>query len=362
MDAPTGSLVSFATAPGRTAADGDGRNGLFTGFLLKYMSESGMELTKIMKNVRKAVRENSNGKQVPWDVSSLEGDFYFNDARGSRKSVTVASASTPVKTETVEDIASEISPEEQETWDLVKNSNVEDLKLFIRSFPNGFYKNQAEEKIWVRSHGSIRNLETYLTDNPKGKYRDLAVRSIFSTAIASRDISKIGRCVMKFPDSQYAKQAEDKAWQMTKRSNDIYLFKRFRKDFPNSRFQLQAKILIKKKMKKLGKKHLVIDRTRGFMWQKEDPGKMKWQEAVNYCSKLKLAGYTDWKLPDQKELQWAFKTRQRFSDYSRSAYWSSTSYAKNDNYAWTQYFLNGTMSDSHKGFGSYVRCVRVGRK
>jgi uncharacterized caspase-like protein len=78
MDAPSGSLIVYSTAPGSVAADGEGRNGVFTKNLLAHLNESGVELSQMMKSVRSNVRKVTNGKQVPWESSSLEGNFYFS--------------------------------------------------------------------------------------------------------------------------------------------------------------------------------------------------------------------------------------------------------------------------------------------
>ncbi len=77
MEAPTGSFLIFATAPGATAADGSGRNGLFTGALLQYMAEPGLKIEEVTKAVRRKVVDESGGQQTPWQTSSLMGDFYF---------------------------------------------------------------------------------------------------------------------------------------------------------------------------------------------------------------------------------------------------------------------------------------------
>ncbi|MFH1139669.1 MAG: caspase family protein [Pseudomonadota bacterium] len=77
MDAPTGSVLAYATAPGATAADGAGKNGLYTSSLLKYLSLPGQRLEDLFINVRNEVREVSKGTQVPWETSSLTGAFYF---------------------------------------------------------------------------------------------------------------------------------------------------------------------------------------------------------------------------------------------------------------------------------------------
>ena len=77
MDAPKGSLVAYSTAPGSIAADGTGRNGIFTKYLLKHMKTPGLTIERVLKFTRNNVMEETNDKQVPWESSSLRGDFYF---------------------------------------------------------------------------------------------------------------------------------------------------------------------------------------------------------------------------------------------------------------------------------------------
>lgn len=77
MDAPSGSLIAYATSPGRTAADGKGANGLYTEVLLKYLQQPGLQLEQVFKAVRKDVEKKSNGQQVPWESTSLKGNFFF---------------------------------------------------------------------------------------------------------------------------------------------------------------------------------------------------------------------------------------------------------------------------------------------
>ena len=76
MDAPSGSLIVYATAPGSVAADGSGRNGIFTKNLLSYL-DTPDEVGQMLRKVRVSVREETGGKQTPWESSSLEGNFYF---------------------------------------------------------------------------------------------------------------------------------------------------------------------------------------------------------------------------------------------------------------------------------------------
>jgi len=77
MDAPVGTLVAFATAPGTVASDGQGQNGLYTQHLLEAMRKPGTKVEDVFKQVRAGVRRDSVGKQIPWEATSLEGDLYF---------------------------------------------------------------------------------------------------------------------------------------------------------------------------------------------------------------------------------------------------------------------------------------------
>ena len=77
MDAPTGTLISFATAPGSVASDGSGKNGLYTEHLLKAMHSPGMPIEQVFKQVRIGVTRATKDQQIPWESSSLRGDFSF---------------------------------------------------------------------------------------------------------------------------------------------------------------------------------------------------------------------------------------------------------------------------------------------
>jgi hypothetical protein len=84
MDAPTGSLIAYATAPGEVAADGPERNGIFTKHLIQHMKTPNLAVEQVLKRVRIAVSRQTNGRQIPWESSSLMGDFYFNPQKTSK--------------------------------------------------------------------------------------------------------------------------------------------------------------------------------------------------------------------------------------------------------------------------------------
>lgn len=79
MDAPTGSLMAYATAPGSTASDGSGRNGVYTKHLLEAIETPGLDIHHAFMQVRRGVMHDTKDVQIPWESSSLIGDFYFRE-------------------------------------------------------------------------------------------------------------------------------------------------------------------------------------------------------------------------------------------------------------------------------------------
>jgi uncharacterized caspase-like protein len=75
--APQGTLIAFATAPGAVALDGTEGNGVYTRHLLAQMAMPGLPVEQVFKRVRAGVLKETGEKQIPWETSSLTGDFCF---------------------------------------------------------------------------------------------------------------------------------------------------------------------------------------------------------------------------------------------------------------------------------------------
>ena len=72
-----GTLVAYATSPGKVASDGSDRNGLYTKHLLQHIGTPGIPVEQVFKRVLQGVERDTNGKQSPWTSSSFSGDFFF---------------------------------------------------------------------------------------------------------------------------------------------------------------------------------------------------------------------------------------------------------------------------------------------
>ena len=77
MNAPSGSLIAYATLPGRTASDGSGSNGLYTSALLENIKTPNINILQMFQNIRRTVSSKSAKQQIPWESTSLTADFFF---------------------------------------------------------------------------------------------------------------------------------------------------------------------------------------------------------------------------------------------------------------------------------------------
>ncbi len=76
MTPPSGTLIAFSTSPGATASNGDGRNGLYTGELIKQL-KTPQRIEDVFINTRIEVEKKSGGQQSPWELARLRGKYFL---------------------------------------------------------------------------------------------------------------------------------------------------------------------------------------------------------------------------------------------------------------------------------------------
>jgi uncharacterized caspase-like protein len=133
VTAPTGSLIGYATAPGSVAADGKGRNGTYTAALLEALRVPGLKVEDVFKRVRQTVARETARRQVPWESSSLVGDFYFVGPDASRPTPT-----------SVAPVATNATAVEEEYWEAIRNSaKADDFEAYLEEYPSGRFASLA---------------------------------------------------------------------------------------------------------------------------------------------------------------------------------------------------------------------------
>ena len=213
VDAPTGTLIAYATAPGRVAADGAGENGLYTSELLKAMRLTGLSATDMFMRVRAEVMRRTGNKQVPWEASSLVGAFYFSG--GANPTASNAGVNSAAPTETKFDAAAF----EYNYWDSIKNSTSADgFKAYLEKYPNGQFVSLARIRVsnlelpikpaesrmadgssavelafWdsVKSSEKIEDFQAYLKKYPNGTFTDLANNRLAALESAALEKGKV---------------------------------------------------------------------------------------------------------------------------------------------------------------------------
>jgi len=204
MDAPSGTLLAYSTSPGNVAQDGTGRNSPYTQALARAIREPSAKVEDVFKRVRIAVMERTNDKQVPWEASSLTGDFYFIEP-GQEQSASQDVVHPPPAVETSSQTA------EIEYWKAIANS--EDPGMFrgyLAQFPDGIFATIAsgriasleengavgaalrdqdiEKRLWdeVKSSGDPALLQSFIAQYPDGIYAGLAETRLGSLREQSR--------------------------------------------------------------------------------------------------------------------------------------------------------------------------------
>jgi len=166
LDAPTGTLISFATRPGSVASDGGGRNGLYTSFLLQEINNKSLPIEQVLKRVVIGVKASSKGQQEPWMEGSIEGEFCFGscEQRQGTESNLAPSAIT-------------ISPIEEKFWaDVKATGNKQAYEAYLARFPVGIYSDLANANLIRLNNNATTSISAAGEGNPNTNPIDDAIR------------------------------------------------------------------------------------------------------------------------------------------------------------------------------------------
>ena len=159
VDAKTGApgtFLSFSTSPGAEAEDGSGADSPYTSALLLAAKEPGLSIEDTFKRVRVAVNKVTEGRQTPWDSSSLTDDFRFFAGPGAVASTQPASllpaSKQPVLKRSVDEWRRELTgkPVEVANEIIVADGTEEAYEAFVGLFTQPPFSPQA--RLWLDRH------------------------------------------------------------------------------------------------------------------------------------------------------------------------------------------------------------------
>jgi uncharacterized caspase-like protein len=131
VDAPAGSIVAYATAPGTEAFDGAGQHSPYTAAFIKSVKQPGLPIEQLFKRVRVLVADATDAKQMPWESSSLTGDFVFFTAD---QNANVAANPVPAPEKVA--VAQLATRSVQSAYEVVvAEDSVEYYEEFVRIYP-----------------------------------------------------------------------------------------------------------------------------------------------------------------------------------------------------------------------------------
>ena len=161
VDAPKGTYIAYATAPGAVAADGHGDNSPYSVALASAIKKRGITIEQVFKQARKSVLESTDSKQVPWETSSITGNFYFNKSEKLVDQPVVKKKITQplLQNQPVDQSILLARIEAENVYKQVKDSkNIEVLEIFTKQFPDSIYTKFIQVRIkTLKKQASLSN-------------------------------------------------------------------------------------------------------------------------------------------------------------------------------------------------------------
>jgi hypothetical protein len=181
VDAKTGSpgtFMSFSTSPGAEAEDGSGADSPYTTALLSTAKQPGLAIEDAFKRVRVAVNKTTEGRQTPWDSSSLTDEFSFFPGQGAKDTQGAPGAqgaivSKPTATKrSVDEWRQELQgkPVEVANEMIVADGSAEAYEAFVALFAQPPFGPQARD--WLDRHRRMVAWNNAVIVNTAAAYHD----------------------------------------------------------------------------------------------------------------------------------------------------------------------------------------------
>lgn len=256
--APVGTFISYSTGPGGVARDGEGRNSPYAAALIKHMTGPGQPVEQVFKSVRQTLATQSGGKQIPWELSSLQGNFFFTSGSASA--------------ETAADHSSKVT--QTEKIKLTEHNTTDALDLAMAKIKQ---KKENEENLKAERQEQIKAL---LADIKKYKVIVKEDIDVETKSAAWKALTK------KYPS--WSADVGTGQWDK--------ILARAADQNKDGGFKFDGRFIAYDN-------GTVLDTRTNLMWSARDNGSdINWPNAKSYCEYYEGGGYRDWRMPTQDEL------------------------------------------------------------
>jgi cyclophilin family peptidyl-prolyl cis-trans isomerase len=147
MQAPEGTLISYATQPGNVALDGNDGNSPFTKALAQAVRKPGAGVFEVFNDVGLQVKRMTGGSQQPWVSSSpIDGQFYFAGLPPGGGGAPIAGTASPPAAVDAEIVF----------WQsIASSSNPADYQAYLSQYPNGRFAPLARARAQAQQQAAI---------------------------------------------------------------------------------------------------------------------------------------------------------------------------------------------------------------
>jgi uncharacterized caspase-like protein len=148
MQAPEGTLISFATQPGSVAQDGTNGNSPYAKALADIIRRPGLGIFDAFNQIGLQVKRATGGAQQPWVSSSpIDGSFFFV-APPATAAPAVPLNTAPPALSTAPPPASEDKTTDESAWlEAVRAGTIASFNGYLTAFRAGAHAAQAQQRV-----------------------------------------------------------------------------------------------------------------------------------------------------------------------------------------------------------------------
>ncbi|MBN2688328.1 MAG: caspase family protein [Deltaproteobacteria bacterium] len=283
-NAPVGTFISYSTGANQVARDGKGEHSPYTEALLENIARPGLTINEVFMNVRVKVREETG--QVPWELSSLEGYFYFVPVEPAEKQADARDAMDAANQE----LKAMLQRLEQEKTALASEMDMAEKRR--KQIEAERERLAAEKEAWQQAKEQRSRLEeekaALASEMEKAEKRRRQIEDEQKHLAAEKEELRKAKEQRTSPTATVAMIVPPAAASVKETARD-------------DRFIAYSN-------------GTVLDTRTNLMWAAKDSGHdVDHYDAIHYCEAYGGGGYTDWRMPTISQLTGLYDPRRGYT-------------------------------------------------